>query len=129
MPAKNIYVYSKLANSQNFHIFVPGGAEVPRIYRTITIQGNSGIADPRTLITSMGRRTEISEEDLAAIEQMPSFQRWIKAGYLCVQKRLRPPPVESVISDMTGDTDPSSPLTDADFRTGDGRKTPKIYQG
>lgn len=108
------HVYSTLTSD---HVFVvrgtpPAQGQPAPILKRVLINGGTGVANKRTLITPYGVHTEVSDDDLAVLEQDPSFQRFKQRGFIRVEKRESRP--EIVAQDMAKDTG-SAPLTPADY--------------
>lgn len=106
-----VYVFSTLANDQNYQNWVKGGADVPIKGHSVIIKGGSGVANDR-LITPLGVVTEIDEADLEALDLNPVFVKHRQDGFITV--RSKKAEAEKVASDMNR-ADKSAPLTAADF--------------
>ena len=115
--AKN-YVFSTLANDQNYTNWIAGGADVPIKGHSVLIKGGTGVANDR-LITPLGVSTEITDYDLEELQKNPSFKAHEKEGFVTVKaKKVE---VEKVAADMNL-KDESAPLTDADYQKEDAPK-------
>lgn len=107
------YVFSTLANDQNYTNWHKGGADLPVKGHSVLIKGGTGVANDR-LITPIGVSTEISEHDLEELQRNPQFKQHQENGFLVVKSKNAD--VEKIASDMNLD-DESAPLTDADYKT------------
>lgn len=104
------YVFSTLANDQlytNWQVSDIQGQDPAHIGHVL-IHGGAGIANARTLYTPNGAVTEVTEEELALLEQNQDFQRHKKGGFITV--RARRAEVDAVASDMSAG-DKSRPYT------------------
>jgi len=115
--AKN-YVFSTLANDQNYTNWIAGGADVPIKGHSVLIKGGTGVANDR-LITPLGVSTEVTDYDLEELQKNPSFKAHEKEGFVTVKaKKVE---AEKVAADMNL-KDESAPLTDADYQKEDAPK-------
>lgn len=105
------YVYSTLANDNRFAVYVQGGADLPRIERTILIKGGAGVADSR-LVTPRGVVTTVTDDEVAALLDSPVFKRHLDRGFITVSDAKEDP--ESVAADMTS-RDASAPVVPEDY--------------
>lgn len=57
--------------------------DMPRIIDSVTIMGNTGVADRRTLVTLMGASvTEVSDEHAELLKNNPVFKRHAARGFI-----------------------------------------------
>jgi hypothetical protein len=110
-----VYVFSTLANDQNYTNWVKGGGDVPIKGHAVMIKGGTGVANNR-LITPLGVSTEVTEFDLEELKKNPSFLEHQKDGYITVQNKKMD--TEKVASNMNL-KDESAPMTDADYASED----------
>lgn len=114
------YVYSTITSPTTYCDYGPpnknaGHAEIKH---KVTIKGGHGLAvmvrGPIVgkTYTPIGVVTEVTDEELAFLEQNTAFQRHVKAGFLIVDNRKRDP--EKYVNDMNP-KDGSAPLTPKDF--------------
>ena len=108
-----VYVFSTLANDQRYVNWVKGPNDIPTEGHSVFIKGGTGVANDR-LITPQGVATEITEEDLAQLEQNPSFMQHKKDGFVTV--RAKKAEAEKVAADMNL-KDESAPMTHSDYKT------------
>jgi rRNA maturation endonuclease Nob1 len=115
------YVFSTLATDMtyvNWHS--PGEGIPPMEGKHINIRGGAGVARNvragSDIWTPLGDVTEISDEDLALMEQNEVFRLHQKNGFIRVQKKSSE--VEKAVADMNR-KDNSSPLTEADVKAKD----------
>jgi hypothetical protein len=106
------YVYSKMSASVVYNDFVPGGADLPVVAKSVTIKGGAGIAN-KNLITPLGVVTEIDDADLEMLNRNGIFKLHKENGFITVEKRNVD--VEKVVANMGEKADPSAPLSPADF--------------
>jgi hypothetical protein len=108
-----VYVFSTLANDQRYVNWVKGPNDIPTEGYSVFIKGGTGVANDR-LITPQGVATEITEEDLAQLEQNPSFMQHKKDGFVTV--RAKKAEAEKVAADMNL-KDESAPMTHSDYKS------------
>ncbi len=112
------YVFSTLATDMSYTHWgaAADGGALPEEHKSIFIQGGAGVAQKAKngsdIWTPLGRVTEVSDNDLALLEQNQVFQLHKKNKFITVQKKNAD--VEKVVVDMNC-SDRSRPLTDADF--------------
>lgn len=108
------YIYSTLTCDNTFAIFAPkpDPKALSRIVRKITILGGHGMKNPKGLDTPQGVVTKVSDEDLAALENMVSFKQQVQAGFLVVDKKQTDPAKK--VANMNP-KDGSAPVTPKDF--------------
>lgn len=112
------YVYSTATCDIAYGVWIKGGNDLPIRTRAIVIKGGAGVAN-KHLITPRGVVTEVSDEELALLEQDEAFQRHVEHGFIRVERAKIDP--EKVAADMTG-RDEASPLVPQDFAK---KKRPK----
>jgi hypothetical protein len=110
-----VYVFSTLANDQNYTNWVKGGGDVPIKGHAVMIKGGTGVANNR-LITPLGVATEVTEFDLEELKNNPCFLEHQRDGYIVVKNKKSD--TEKVASDMNL-KDESAPMTDADYASED----------
>lgn len=109
------YVFSTLANDQNYTFWAKGGGDIQIEERRIFVAGGTGVANDR-LITPIGTATEISVDDIVHLENHPVFKMHKENGYVTIQRTSADP--EKVAADMNL-KDESAPLTDSDMGEGE----------
>lgn len=110
MAGKN-YVFSTLACDQlytNWQVSSITGQD-PIHVGHVLVKGGAGIANSRTLVTPQGVATEVTDEQLALLEQNEDFKRHKSGGYIRVEARSKD--VDKVAADMSAG-DKSRPYTD-----------------
>lgn len=126
---KIIAVYSRLPNSQVYHGYAadvregdkakdkangaPG--EVPRIVSSVTIKGGADIANYKTLITPMGVKTLVDEDELNLLNANPVFKLHKEGGWVFAEKDQGAVDVDARVAEVleVGKSDASAPLTEA----------------
>lgn len=116
------HVFSTLPVDMTYTAWKQAGEGVPKaLVKSVFIKGGAGIAQkpkPGTDIwTPLGYATEVSDADLAVIEQDPVFQMHKENNYITV--RTKNSDVEKVAVDMNR-RDNSSPMTEADYPSENG---------
>jgi hypothetical protein len=113
------YVVSTLATNMGYTHYEQGvdkGA-LPREIKTIYIKGGASVAQGArnsvALWTPVGYHTEVSDEDLALLEQNATFKLHKQNGYVRVDKKNSD--IEKAVADMNRVDGESSPKTEADF--------------
>jgi hypothetical protein len=104
------HLYSNISDSRN---------GVPKIKRSVLIRGKSGVAD-KVLITPMGVRTVVSDEDMELLNNDITFNTHRKNGYITVESSDRN--TEVVVADGMKTRDDSAPITPEDFAEDDKAK-------
>lgn len=113
---KDIYVYSTLANDQQYNVWKKSDNDLPTIERAVLIKGKFGVTDKKTLVTSYEAAvTKITESELEDLRQNEVFQLHVKNGHIIVKDHSANG--EAVASDMNIQ-DPSAPLVKQDFEEG-----------
>ena len=113
----SFYVYSTLTNATTYNIFRPQPAEsksTPIVEHKITVNGGSNVMPlPQFgIITPRGVVTEVSDEDMALLEENYHFKEHKRLGFVTVDKKAKP--VEKAIEAMEP-KDASAPKTPDDF--------------
>lgn len=114
----SVYIYSTLANHQHYTTYHPTPkGQIPVKKHVVMIKGQARL--PKVvgteLITPMGIRTEISDEDYEILKTIPLFQTHLKNGYITIDsKRVNP---DKKAKDL--ERDPSSPKVESDFPNAD----------
>jgi len=118
------YVFSTLTCDTEYATYVKGGGDVPRVAKSVTLKGGTGIAS-KHFVTPEGVMTEVSDEDLEFLKKHPLFQFHEKKKFVVVQARKVA--VEKVVKDMEP-KDASAPKTPSDFESkGEKGKEPTRY--
>lgn len=107
------HIYSTLSNNQRYDKYVAGGADLPRIERSVVIAGGANVAD-KHFITPRGVVTTVTDDDYELLKENKLFNTHLENGYITVEERKAD--VEKVIAGMTG-RDESAPLVEADYET------------
>lgn len=106
------YVFSTLTCDNRYTFYSSGGADIKVPERGILIKGGTGVMNDR-LITPMGVATEVTEEELKALQEHPIFKDHMADGYIYVQAKKADP--EKVASDMKTQ-DGSAPITPSSYK-------------
>lgn len=107
------YIYSTLAADNAYTAYVKGGGDLPSVERSVLIKGGTGVAGAwNRLETPQGVVTEVTDEELAFLQQQVVFNRHVENGFLHVDDKLYQP--EKVAADQNRN-DPGAPLTESDF--------------
>lgn len=114
------FIYSTLSCDQRYVKWsdAPAGG-TPREERSILISGGANVAN-KNIITPQGVVTEVSEADLALLNENTLFQTHVKNGHITVQQKEVQ--VEKAVADMEK-RDESAPLTPQDYEVS-GQKAP-----
>lgn len=114
------YVYSTASTHVKYTQYgeAPQGARRP-VVREVVVKGGANVAN-KHLITPLGVRTDVSNEDAAFLAMDANFIRHQKAGFVRLTDHKVDP--EVVAADLTS-RDGSSPLVEADYDKG---KAPKV---
>lgn len=108
MPA-NIFIFSTLTSDQIYAMWSPPPAGgVARIERQVKIKGGANVAS-KLLVTPVGVRTQVTEEELDLLEKNHTFNRHVAGGFIQVRKDKVDPEV-AVAADME-QRDKSAPYT------------------
>lgn len=114
------FVYSTLSCDQRYVKWsdAPAGG-TPREERSILISGGANVAK-KNIITPQGVVTEVTEADLALLNENTLFKTHVKNGHITVQQKEVQ--VEKAVADMEK-RDESAPLTPQDYEVS-GQKSP-----
>lgn len=109
------FVYSTCTNGTDFVEWASGANDIPRKVRSVSIQGGAGIVQRRTLVTMLGVKTDVTQEDMDFLNSNQEFMRMKSEGWLTVVKASgwQADP-DSVAADMS-QRDGSSPFVPNDF--------------
>ncbi len=110
------YIYSTLSNDQNFTVWVGTENEkaIPTRKAVITINGKANIINKTNLITPKGVLTIVEDGQLAELEKMPAFKRFIERGFIKVEAK-EAKTTDVVAKDMK-EKDKSAPLDPASIK-------------
>ncbi len=117
-----IYVYSTLTSGQSYTIYAPEHNGVPRILETISINGGANLAS-KQLITPLGVRTEITEEQLEKLKENRLFKMHVEGGFIKTMKIKTDP--EKVVPDLES-RDRSAPIVPQDYEFSNNSAKPEI---
>jgi hypothetical protein len=108
------YVYSTLTNDQIYTLWRPAKEEgKPNVaIKKVQIKGGHGRMG-KNLVTPLGVVTEVTDEELDALQKCTAFADHVKAGFIRVEKKKSEP--EKVASTMEG-KDASAQKTPSDFK-------------
>ena len=107
--SSRIQLFSTLTADQKYTFwktFTSGAAPEP--VREIIIKGGANVAT-RLLVTPKGARTEISEDDLALLQENEVFKRHVEGGFITWRKEIVEP--EVAVADGMAQRDKSAPPT------------------
>jgi len=110
--AKNSYVFSTLANDQQYVNWVKNDNGNNEKQHPVLIKGGTGVANDR-FVTPLGVATEVDENQLAELKKNPCFIEHEKLGFIVVQSKKADP--EKVAADMDL-KDKSAPITPSDYK-------------
>lgn len=102
------YVYSTASNDTTFTRFEAHGNDMPKIVKRVLIKGGTNVATKR-LITPLGVRTEVSNDDLAFLHTRQNFLRMVKAGFMKVDESKLDPEVPAADMNTRDDSAPRVP--------------------
>lgn len=108
---KTYYVFSKLANDQQYNTFSKAGAanELPILENSVFIRGGAGIAN-KNFLTPQGVMSKITEDELARLKTNAVFVAHAKNGFITVEEKSGDAD-EVAQASLTKEDDQSSPLT------------------
>lgn len=118
--AKDVFIYSSLANDQKFNFFAKPVLGAPaRIEAAITIKGGAGVAHKKTLVTPYGVVTRLSADDYERLKKHDQYKAFETAGHM-FSSDVR---LDEEVAAADLDRDNSAPMTDEDFEANeDGAK-------
>lgn len=115
------FVYSTLANSNRYVQFRKGGGDLPvPVDEGVLIVGGAGV-QTRNLLTPRGVATQVTDEQLAYLMDVPLFNLHVQNGFITTEAGRED--AEAVAANMSAD-DPSRPLEPGDFEAGEEAATP-----
>jgi hypothetical protein len=117
------FVYSTATNSIAYTLYEKNASREFAVAQkksdgkrfVVVINGGHGVAN-KFVVTPKGVVTQVSDEDMDMLLNDVSFQRHLKAGFMCYDKKEVSP--EKMAENMT-QKDGSAPITDEDFKTGE----------
>jgi len=85
--AKQVYVYSKAANTQSLVIYKKKASGdkvrgVNKHEKIVVINGGAGVTDKVTRLCSRAVETVLSAEDFDAIKELPSWKKFCANGFM-----------------------------------------------
>lgn len=108
------FVFSTLTDSVNYPVYCKVTKDHSRILKDIFIKGGANLAAAKgEIITPRGFVTEVTDEELAALEENEVFQLHKTNGFITVEKKRHA--VEKVVENMEP-RDQVSPAIPADFK-------------
>lgn len=117
------YVYTTLASPHAYTFYKPGPGGRPIISHSVHIKGGGGVAElsgsGRNIITPLGVRTEVNDDDFAMLMTHPVFKRHLSRGHITVDERKTN--ANSVARNHLK-KDTSAPKTPDDYKPQDPRK-------
>lgn len=118
------FVYSTLAANQAYTTYVQSDPnQLPKIRKTVLVKGGTGVTEARHVQTPKGVITEVTDEELEALQENTSFQDHVKNGYITVEARKAK---IAKVTESMNKGDKSRPLTDKDFELGESGKPSKL---
>lgn len=100
----------------------PGGLSIAG--KQVTIKGGANVADRKTIITPRGIGTQVSDEDLAFLENDTLFKFHKKGGFITIDSVGDIRDADIAAADMEG-RDDSAPDVEQDY-TENGQKPPTV---
>jgi len=118
------FIYSTLAANQAYTTYVPTDVkQLPKVKKAVLIKGGTGVTEARHIQTPKGVVTEVTDEELQALQENTSFRDHVKNGYITIEaKKVK---VAKVAENMNKG-DKSRPLTRDDFETGENGQPSKM---
>lgn len=111
--SKKHYVFSTLAAAVSYTGYAKQENDnVPQVQMAVVVNGGTGVANKRTLITPRGVVTEVTEDEAKFLAAHPVFQIHLKNGFVQISDKNADG--DEAAADMTG-RDESAPLVDEDF--------------
>lgn len=116
------YAYNTMTAGVTYTLYEENPSGLNVVKAQVDIAGGANVPN-KNLVTPLGVVTEITDDQLDILKQIPLFHEHVKNGFLVIQKRKDD--VEAVVPDMVS-RDDSAPLTPNDFVDGDGKAKPII---
>ena len=130
------YIYSTLSNTQNVVVYhsYPGakggtenkqGSSKPSVrQKVIHIHGGANVAD-HVMHTPRGAVTVVSDAELAELQKVACFKRWVDRGFITVEKSKGD--ADEVAKDMTAkDKSAQTTIDDHEERYEKGETSAKV---
>ena len=116
------YIYSTLTSGMDYTLYQTNenGTHIPK--SVVSIKGGANLPD-KFLITPQGVVTEVDDEQVAILKQIPLFNQHVEAGFIVISEARSE--VEAVVPDMVS-RDESAPLTPNDYVDGDNQAAPVL---
>lgn len=115
------FIVSKMAAGVDYTTYTKGTNGLLTATGAVSVNGGAGVANKRTLVTLEGAVTEVTQAQLAQLENDPVFSAHKAGGYLKVLKTM-PKSADAAAADLAKDK--SAQVTPADY-TEQGKKAPK----
>lgn len=116
------YVYSTLTSGMDYTLYDTNQNGVNIKRAVVSIKGGANLPD-KFLITPQGVVTEVDDEQVAILKQIPLFNQHVEAGFIKLTEARAE--VEAVVPDMVS-RDESAPLTPNDYVDGDNQAAPVL---
>lgn len=110
---KTVYVYSKLANAQQYPVYERDPQGNAHSLGHVHINGGAGIAN-KHLISPLGVMTPITEEALAHLETCHVFNVHRDNGFISVRRDQVD--IERAVAELTSERDNSAPIVPEDYQ-------------
>lgn len=107
------YVYSTLSQDVVYTNFVKSGNDLQIPHDEVRIRGGAHVIDEKTLVTPLGKRTEITDEQHEILKRNEVFKRHVKNGFIVVQDNRQK--AEKVAKEHMEAKDKSAQMTPEDF--------------
>ena len=116
------YVYSTLTSGMDYTLYQTNENGVHLNKGVVSIKGGANLPD-KFLITPQGVVTEVDDEQVAILKQIPLFNQHVAAGFIVLSEARSE--IEAVVPDMVS-RDESAPLTPNDYVEGDSQAKPVL---
>lgn len=113
------HIYSTLSADNEYTGYVTAESGAHQIARVVRIKGGAHVAQPLNLLigknlTPSGHRTTVTDDELAFLESIESFNVHKKNGFIKIIHSSKAEKVEKAVKNMEAQ-DQSAPLTEADY--------------
>jgi len=116
------YIYSTLTSGMDYTLYQNNENGTHAVKAVVSIKGGANLPD-KFLITPQGVVTEVDDEQVAILKQIPLFNQHVAAGFIVLSEARSE--VESVVPDMVS-RDKSAPLTPNDYVEDDNQAKPVL---
>ncbi len=108
------YIYSTIGTDMAYTIYAENrNTDIAIAEKVVYIKGGAGVAEARNLVTPRGVMTEVTTEELEALQKCFLFNMHLEGGYLSIDSKKVDP--DKKANDMN-EKDETRQITPDDFK-------------